>query len=296
MHTANLPVTCMTDKAGISDVSDTALWVASLRGREGERADAVFHDPFATLLAGARGRKIARSVPRGALMTWVIAVHTSAIDRLIIQALGLGVDTILNLGAGLDARPYRMSLPAHLHWIELDFPHIVAFKNAELRGHKPSCRIERIGLDLLDLPSRNAVLAQYGSQSDTALVIAEGVIPYFSNDDVAVLASELFSIPSFRYWIMDFDNAGVRRMPRAWVKHLQSAPFLFEAADWFKFFEQLAWQPAQVITSAEQSERIHRPYPLYFPLGFVMRALPAEVRRKILTLSGAVLMRKQHSR
>src|ERR1700681_2169871 len=98
----------MTDKTGISNVSDTALWVASLRGQEGTRADAVFHDPLATTLAGTRGRMIARSLPRGSLMAWAIAVRTSAIDRLITQALEMGVDTVLNLGAGLDTRPYRM--------------------------------------------------------------------------------------------------------------------------------------------------------------------------------------------
>jgi methyltransferase (TIGR00027 family) len=286
-------VTFMTVKAVISDVSDTALWVASLRGQEGERADAVFHDPLATLLAGTRGRKIARSVPRRSLMAWAIAVRTSAIDLLITQALGLGVDTVLNLGAGLDARPYRMSLPPHLRWIEVDFPHIVAFKDTELRAHKPSCRVERVGLDLLDLPSRNALLAQYGLQSETALVIAEGVIPYFSNEAVAILAAELASIPSFRHWIMDFDNAGVRRVPRAWARQMQSAPFVFQAADWFRFVERCGWQPARVVTSAEQSERINRPYPLHFPLGFLMRALPAATRHKILSLSGAVLLRKQ---
>ena len=68
--------------------------------------------------------------------------------------------------------------------------------------------------------------------------------------------------------------------------------FCFRSADWFKFFGGLAWQPVQVITSAEQSERINRPYPLHFPLGFLMRALPATVRRKILSLSGAVSLQK----
>jgi methyltransferase (TIGR00027 family) len=283
----------MNYKAGISNVSDTALWVAGLRAQESGRTDAAFHDPLAGVLAGARGRKIARSMPRGMLVAWAVAVHTSAIDLLIAQALGMGVDTVLNLGAGLDTRPYRMTLPSRLRWIEVDFPNIIEYKDAELRAHRPSCRIERVGLDLLDLPARDTLLAQYALQSATVLVISEGVIPYFRNADAAALAAGLSSLPSFRYWIMDFDNAGVRRMPRAWARHLQHAPFLFQAADWFKFFERFGWQPLQVVTSADQAERIHRPYPLHFPLGFVMRALPAAMRRKILSLSGAALMRKQ---
>jgi methyltransferase (TIGR00027 family) len=282
-----------TDAGQISHVSDTALWVAALRAREGERADALFHDPLAAALAGIRGRKIAASMPRSALVAWAMAVRTSAIDLLINDALKMDIGSVLNLGAGLDTRPYRMSLPARLRWIEIDFPNIVELKDAALLGHTPACRVERVGLDLLDRPSRREMLARYGSQSDNTLVIAEGVIPYFSNDDAAALAADLSSIASFRHWIMDFDNAGERRMPRAWEKRLKSAPFLFQVADWFEFFKQFAWQPHRVITSAEHSEAINRPYPFSFPLGLMMHALPASVRRKILALSGAVLLRRQ---
>jgi O-methyltransferase involved in polyketide biosynthesis len=123
------------------------------------------------------------------------------------------------------------------------------------------------------------------------LVIAEGVIPYFSNADVASLAEDLSSIPSFRRWILDFDNAGKRRMPRGWDRKLQAAPFRFSVDNWFEFFKHAGWRPRKVITSAEESERFNRPCPFPFPWGLIMRALP-ELRRKVLTVSGAVLMEK----
>lgn len=284
----------MNEKTAITDVSDTALWVAALRGKEGARADAAFRDPLASILAGERGRRIARSIPHSAQVAWAMAVRTSAIDRLITEALGKGVDTILNLGAGLDTRPYRMCLPAQLRWIEIDFPNIIELKNSALLGHAPACKVERVAANLLDRPARSALFTRYGSQSENALLIAEGVIPYFSNDDVGTLAEDLFSIPSFRHWIMDFDNAGKRAMPRSWAKQLQAAPFLFQVDDWFEFLERFSWRPLHVITSLEQSELISRPYPFDFPLGLIMHALPRSVSRKILSLSGAVLMQKQH--
>jgi len=40
-------------------ISDTALWVAVYRAEESERTDAVFHDPYASKLAGERGTQIA---------------------------------------------------------------------------------------------------------------------------------------------------------------------------------------------------------------------------------------------
>ena len=284
------------DSGEISNVSDTALWVATFRGNEGDRADAVFHDPLSGMLAGARGRKIAASMPRSALVAWTMVVRTSAIDALIGEALRMGIDCVLNLGAGLDTRPYRLPLAASLRWIEVDFPHIVEVKNTALSGHTPACRVERVGLDLLNRATRNELFATLGAQSDNTLLIAEGVIPYFSIADAATLAGDIFAVASFRHWIMDFDNAGKRRTPRAWERRLAAAPFLFQVADWFEFFKRFDWHPHRVITSAEQSERISRPYPAAFPNGFLMRALPASVRRKILSLSGAAWMQKNTPR
>jgi O-methyltransferase involved in polyketide biosynthesis len=47
-------------------------------------------------------------------------IRTVIIDDRIKLAIGEGVDTILNLGAGLDTRPYRMDLPKTLRWVEFD--------------------------------------------------------------------------------------------------------------------------------------------------------------------------------
>src|SRR4051812_35879114 len=100
--------------AEIEHVTDTAFWVASYRARESERPDALFRDPLSELLAGEKGRQIARSIPGDRSMAFIMAVRTTAIDRLIASALAQGVDTVLNLGAGLDTRPYRMALPKDL--------------------------------------------------------------------------------------------------------------------------------------------------------------------------------------
>jgi O-methyltransferase involved in polyketide biosynthesis len=46
----------------IGNVSDTAFWVAHHRALESERADALFRDPLAGILAGDRGRQIAKEM------------------------------------------------------------------------------------------------------------------------------------------------------------------------------------------------------------------------------------------
>lgn len=282
----------VTRPAAIAHVTDTAFWVGALRANEAQRSDAVFHDPLASLVAGTRGEKIAHAMPDTAVVQWGVIVRTSAIDTLIGEMLNQGVERIVNVGAGLDTRPYRMTLPPKTRWIEIDFPSMVQWKDEVLAGHRPVCQLERIGLDLSDGPARNGVFRALGSTSARTLLIAEGVMPYLTNETVAELARELLAIPCFCYWILDFDNAGARKTPTRWARQLQAAPFLFQPGDWFKFFADCGWRVRKVITSAEESEELNKPYPCVFPQGWLMRALPREMSRKILSVSGAALLAK----
>jgi methyltransferase (TIGR00027 family) len=284
----------MMEKRRILHVADTALWMASIRAGESSRPDAIFRDALAAQLSGDEGAQIERSVPNAALSAWGVVVRTSAIDRLVAAALQERVDTVLNLGAGYDTRPYRLSLPADLRWIEVDFPALIADKNSKLRDRQPVCTVERIGLDLSDRSKRSELFAALGVESARTLLITEGLIPYFSTGQVVLLSQDAHAVPSFRYWIQDFDNAGERRtMPGRWDEVFKAAPLLFQVKDWFKFFLATGWSPKELITSAEESELVDRPFPLTFPLGVLMRVLPISMRRRILGTTGAVLMEKQ---
>ncbi len=96
----------------LDDVSDTARWVAYFRALESERPDALFQDRHARRLAGERGRAIAEGLAKGPL-SWSIAIRTKVFDELILEAVEVrGARTVVNLAAGLDARPYRLPLPA----------------------------------------------------------------------------------------------------------------------------------------------------------------------------------------
>jgi hypothetical protein len=84
-------------------------------------------------------------------------------------------------------------------------------------------------------------------------------------------------------------------MPKSWDDKFKAAPLIFQVKDWFEFFRQASWQPKKVITSADEAQRIHRSFPLTFPMGLLMRALPQSMRQKILSTTGAVLMEKMHA-
>jgi Leucine carboxyl methyltransferase len=96
----------------IHNISDTARWVAVYRARESERPDAVFRDPFAQRLAGERGQQIAASMPFAEKNSWPFVARTWLIDRLISEQVRGGIDRVVNLAAGLDARLNCNSLAA----------------------------------------------------------------------------------------------------------------------------------------------------------------------------------------
>jgi methyltransferase (TIGR00027 family) len=104
----------MSDEGGLRNISDTAHWVAMYRALESERPDALFRDPFAMRLAGERGARIAEGHTFAQRNAWSFVARTVLFDRFISDAVAQGADMVVNLAAGLDARPYRMALPSHL--------------------------------------------------------------------------------------------------------------------------------------------------------------------------------------
>src|SRR5262245_51112998 len=126
----------------IRDISDTARWAAVYRARETERPDALFRDPFARRLAGERGEQIAVSMPFSEKSTWAWITRTYLFDQFINEQIEQGVDMVVNLAAGLDARPYRLKLPPALQWIEVDLPELVSYKENVLANDKATCALE----------------------------------------------------------------------------------------------------------------------------------------------------------
>src|SRR5262249_57502825 len=100
----------MSDRESrIRNISDTARWVAVYRARETQRKDAVFCDPFAQRLAGERGEQIAALMSFAEKNSCPFVARTWLIDQVISSQVKLGTEMIVNLAAGLDARPYPIN-------------------------------------------------------------------------------------------------------------------------------------------------------------------------------------------
>ena len=248
----------------IRDVSDTAFRIAYHRALESARPDALFRDPFAARLAAERGRRISDAMPTSRIVAWTVALRTRIIDDYIASALRAGIDTVLCLGAGLDARPYRMALPPELQWIEADYAHVIDYKEDVLRLETPACRLERVKIDLADAAERQKLLDRVDAESAGILVLTEGVIPYLSNDEAASLADALRSMRRARFWILDYlsaQAAAVRRRARV-RRAMQNAPFKFAPRDWFAFFGRHGWRVKEMRYYPDEAARYQRPMPL----------------------------------
>jgi methyltransferase (TIGR00027 family) len=250
----------------IRNVSDTARWVAFYRAQESSRPDAVFSDPFAARLAGERGEKIARSDPFIKKTSWPFVARTYLFDQFIREQIQQGADMVVNLAAGLDARPYRMTLPSTLRWIEVDLPEILAHKEDILRNEKPVCTLERFRLDLSDVAARRQLFQDLGSKANRALIVSEGLLAYLTEEEVGSLARDLVLPKSFQHWLLDFGSPALLKMlqKRMGAQMIQ-APLKFAPESGPEFFTPHGWKLVRADAVFKTAARIKR-LPLWMRL------------------------------
>ncbi|MFE3290559.1 class I SAM-dependent methyltransferase [Rhodococcus sp. NPDC059234] len=254
----------MSSQPLVSNVSDTARWVAAHRAMESARPDALFRDPLADRLAGERGRAIAEAAGQGMADDWFLVTRTKLIDDQVAAAVAAGCNLVLNLGAGLDTRPYRMELPTDLVWIEVDLPDLVAEKSALLAEETPRCRLVRTAVDVTDPGAMTACLDSVLTDAARALVISEGLVMYLDEADVVAL-SMVLTRPEIIGWCLDFSTAGVAQLMADRNEGLlRRAPWTFLPANGVTFFEELGWNATyleSIVVGAARFNRLSPPVP-----------------------------------
>jgi methyltransferase (TIGR00027 family) len=245
----------------LRDITDTARWVAVFRARETDRDDAVFRDPYARALAGSRGEQIAAAMPFGEQNAWSFIARTYRFDRIVRQAVDAGADLIVNIAAGLDARPYRMELPASLRWVEVDLPETLEYKESILGSATPRCALERVPIDVSNVDARRGLFDRLGRRSTRALVLCEGLLIYLMANDVCELGVDLARPASFTEWAVDIVSPGLLSMLQERMGTVMSeagAPYLFAPVDGPAFFERCGWTPVEVHSMLKTAHALRR--------------------------------------
>lgn len=252
----------MTNAPLIQSVSDTALAVAYARALESDRPDALFQDPFAHLLAGEQGKAIYQQLQGDRSIGWFVSTRTAVLDDWILREIEHhGVDTVLNLAAGLDTRPYRMALPPHLRWVEADLPPILAYKQEKLAQAQPACRLEQIPTDLTNGFQRRHLLAQVNASASRVLVITEGILVYLAPGQVGELAADLHTQPTVTSWFSDLVSplsVKVARLRMSQASIAREVQLLFAPDNPSHFFNPYGWQVQESRSLWHEARRLNR--------------------------------------
>ena len=245
----------------VQNISDTAKWVAIFRAEESERPDAVFHDPFARRLAGKKGEQIANAIEFSRDNSWSFVARTFLLDEFTTRHVRQGYDMVLDLAAGLDARPYRMDLPSSLQWVEVDLPGIIEEKEKVLNNETPRCNLTRIKLDLADQKARLALFKKLNSKASKILVISEGLIIYLTSAQVASFATDLSLQKNFKRWTFDMVSPALLKMIQEKMGPAlggSGAEFQFAPEEGEEFFLPYGWKNLESRSGLKTAASLHR--------------------------------------
>ncbi len=277
----------------VESISDTAFLTAIYRALETEHSDSLFQDSYAQVLAGERGQKLVEAMPGGKAGAAGCAVRTCVMDELILRTVKADrVDTVLNLGSGLDTRPYRLSLPSSLYWCECDLPVVLAYKAEKLAGVQPKCIMESVSLDITDTLARQTVLQEISIAAKRGLVVTEGLLIYMTAEQVAALATNLYAQPQFQWWLTDLASPSALRYFQHSMNQSRTsreATLQFAPEEGPEFFRRYGWMSVEFRSLLEEGQRLHRevlPQPLLTQL---KGSEHWEIWRK---MSGFVLLRR----
>lgn len=127
-----------------------------------------------------------------------VALRTRLIDRLVEDAVAQGAGQLVLLGAGLDARAYRIRALEAVDVFEIDHPATQQYKRARTQHVMPVSRsLTHVAVDF-ERDSLAQKMAACGFQSNVmSCFVCEGVYPYLSHAsverslrDIATLATD----------------------------------------------------------------------------------------------------------
>ncbi len=172
----------------------TASFTAAVRARESTRPDRLFHDPLAETLAGPEGLMALRTseasnrhADRTAAM---LAIRTRFFDDLLTEAVARGARQVVLLGAGMDARAFRLPWPEGTVVFEVDHAELLATKAARLGDARARCRRATVAADLAGDWTGSLVAAGFDRAAASAWLV-EGVLPYLAPESADALIGRI---------------------------------------------------------------------------------------------------------
>jgi len=123
-----------------------------------------------------------------------MVLRTAAIDAHLVQAIASGIEQVVILGAGLDARAWRMPALVGATIYEVDHPATQGFKQDRTRDSKPPTEVRYVSVDL-ERDRFSEVIVEAGFQpAERSVWIWEGVAMYLPIEAVHDSLSQLLAL------------------------------------------------------------------------------------------------------
>lgn len=179
-----MPLNMFPDARTQKAISHTALIVAAKRAIENQRSDRLFDDPFAALLAAdeipvllEKWQKLGDDLAKiKAKRTRFIAVRTRFYNDFLMSAQLLASQVVI-LGAGMDARAFRLDWCNNIRVYEVERPEVLQYKDSVLKDVPAKCFRTVIKADLTD-NWVESLLSQGFSVTNPSIWLLEGVLMY----------------------------------------------------------------------------------------------------------------------
>jgi methyltransferase (TIGR00027 family) len=183
------------------------MWVAALRGLAELDDPRIVSDPLAEkllprgyrdiVLAAKRAPRVSRVLLKGAArasknLSRHMALRTRAIDDVVVSEALNGTDQLVLLGAGFDARAWRLDQLGETTVFEIDFPSTQRGKREGIGDREPLAKsVKWAPIDFSKGEDVAEVLARAGHDREKRTTFVwEGVTMYLESDAIdATLAS-----------------------------------------------------------------------------------------------------------
>ncbi len=181
---------------------ETSIMVAYWRACESQRPDCLVKDDLALWLAEtaiSSDRKLRYcSTPLFQTYVDLVAVRTRMIDELLLAWLAdADRAQIVNVGAGLDARPFRLTLPPAAKFACVDTPRMVRAATELFGDFTACCDVVRVATRVANLDQLLSGLTRAAFKLNRPVFwILEGFVEYLSENETQTLLSAIASASS----------------------------------------------------------------------------------------------------
>lgn len=184
----------MTDPRPIlQGVSETLLIPLAARALLARRSPETFSDPLSSSFLADLGETPDRFENDRWNMAGA-AARTLILDQALVNILRHHPSAlVINLGAGLCSRYWRLGPPTGVRWVDIDLPSVIELKrelirNSESEGLIPPGKWEAVPADVTEFSWSAQVLRK---DHESVVVIAEGILMYLSESQVRELLNRL---------------------------------------------------------------------------------------------------------